>query len=255
MGLRRMTKESGLSEDERRRLESDGFVAPLRLCSESEMAGWRAHIEAKVLTAKSPIASCGLRKSRHLDDAVVFALASHPAIIARARSLMGDNIVLWRTQFFVKEPGDKEVPWHHDNNFLQLDPVVNLSAWIAIDPADEGNSCLQVIPGSHKRDIPHFGSTPEMAFPEMADPAFYDSREAISVPLRPGEFILFSDRLLHHSAANSSPHRRLGFAVRLTHTGVRIDLHKTNPGQYGIVVSGQDTLALNRYAEPPFQAL
>jgi ectoine hydroxylase-related dioxygenase (phytanoyl-CoA dioxygenase family) len=240
-----------LSDAQREQFERDGYLAPFDLCTPSEMAPMRDHISANVLERKSAIASCGFRKSRHLDDAVVFSIASHPAVLSCMQSLLGENLVLWRSQFFVKNPGDTEIPWHHDGNFLQLEPMVNVSAWIAIDAADEENSCLQVIPGSHRRMIPHISAADGMAFPEMADPSAFDAADAVNVPLQPGQFLLFSDRILHHSNANTSERRRLGLAVRYTHTGVRIDLHKTNPGQYGIVVQGSDTLGVNTYAEPP----
>jgi ectoine hydroxylase-related dioxygenase (phytanoyl-CoA dioxygenase family) len=240
-----------LTASQQASFERDGYLAPLDLCSPEEMEKVREHIEAHVLTRKSPIASCGIRKSRHLDDAVVFRLASHHAILDCVQSLLTENVVLWRSQFFVKNPGDKEIPWHHDGNFLKLHPMVNVSAWIAIDAADEENSCLQFVPGSHKRVIAHVPAPEGMEFREMADPTAFDAAEAVKVPLRPGQFLLFSDRILHHSNANTSNRRRLALAVRYTHTGVRIDLHKTNPGQYGIIVRGRDELGLNTYAEPP----
>jgi ectoine hydroxylase-related dioxygenase (phytanoyl-CoA dioxygenase family) len=244
-----------LSSAQRASFEDDGYLAPLDLCSAEEMADVRRHIEAHVLAHKSPIASCGVRKSRHLDDTVVFRLASHPAILIVVQPLLTENLVLWRSQFFVKNPGDREIPWHHDGNFLKLDPMINVSAWIAIDAADEENSCLQFVPGSHKRAIDHVPAPDGMEFLEMADPTKFDVTEAINAPLRAGQFLLFSDRVLHHSNANTSTRRRLGLAVRYTHTGVRIDLHKTNPGQYGIVVRGSDDVGLNTYLEPPKAAI
>lgn len=231
--------------------ERDGFLAPLTLCSPQDMARLRAHIDQRVLTTKSPIASCGIRKSRHLDDRVVFELAAHPRLLECAAAILEGDVVLWRSQFFVKNPGDREIPWHHDGHFLKLTPIANLSVWIAIDPADETNACLQVIPGSHRREIRHVPAPSGMEFSEMADPACFDAGEALNVPLLPGQFILFKDRLLHHSHANLSQRRRLGLAIRFTHTGVRIDLHKTSPGQYGIVVRGQDKLGVNHYLPPP----
>lgn len=240
-----------LSQEQRAQFERDGYLAPLDLCSPAEMAEVRRHIETEVLTRPSRIASAGIRKSRHLDDAVVFGIASHPAVLDCMQSMLGENLVLWRSQFFVKNPGDREIPWHHDGNFLPLEPMVNVSAWIAIDPADEENSCLQIIPGSHRRSIGHVAAPEGMEFREMADPAAFDLSESVNVPLQPGQFILFSDGTLHHSNANTSNRRRLGLAVRYTHTGVRIDLHKSNPGQYGIVVRGWDAFALNTYATAP----
>lgn len=240
-----------LTLGELERFNTDGYLSPLTLCSPEEMARVRAHIDAHVLTKKSRIASCGLRKSRHLDDRVVYDLSTRPAIIDRAASMLGENIVLWRTQFFVKNPGDKMIPWHQDGNFLPLEPMLNLSAWIAIDDADEENACMRFIPGSHRSALPHVEAPADAEFREMADPRGFDESRAVSIQLRAGQFVLFKDRLLHSSRANTSDRRRLGLAVRLTRPSVRIKLHETNPGQYGILVRGQDTSGLNEYLDPP----
>jgi ectoine hydroxylase-related dioxygenase (phytanoyl-CoA dioxygenase family) len=43
--------------------------------------------------------------------------------------------VLICTNFFVKEPVAKEIPWHQDFNYWPLEPPIIVSAWIAIDPS------------------------------------------------------------------------------------------------------------------------
>ena len=75
-------------------------------------------------------------------------------------ALYGPDLLLWRTNFFVKEPGAKEIPWHlfvvrkaldtlvgdnkrkssslalrQDRNYWPLEPPIIISAWIAVDAA------------------------------------------------------------------------------------------------------------------------
>ena len=80
--------------------------------------------------------------NRHLDYPLIYELATHPSIVERMTSLYGPDLLLWRTNFFVKEPGAKEIPWHQDFNYWPLEPPIIISAWIAIDSATLENSCL-----------------------------------------------------------------------------------------------------------------
>src|SRR4029077_17843466 len=125
-------------------------------------------------------------QSRHLDCRVVYDLCSHPAIVERMASIYGPDLILWRSNFFIKNPGDPEIPWHQDGNYWPIEPAVNISAWLAIDESTVENSCVQLLPGTHRRILSHIQSTPGMAFHEMADPARYDASKAINMELKPG---------------------------------------------------------------------
>ena len=105
-----------------------------------EMAGIRAEIERKMLNTEGPNPRRPMQ-SRHMDQPVVFDLAAHPAIIDRIAGLLGPDIVVWTTNFWLKESGGAEIPWHQDINFWPIEPPVNVSAWIAIDEVTVENSC------------------------------------------------------------------------------------------------------------------
>ena len=118
-------------------------------------------------------------------------------------SLYGPDLLLWRTNFFVKEPGAKEIPWHQDFNYWPLEPPIIISAWIAIDSVTLENSCLQIVPGSHRKVIPHVKATSDMAFGQMGDLDFVDTSNFVNLEMQPGEFVLFNERTLHHSEVNN----------------------------------------------------
>ena len=129
----------------------------------------REHVVANVLSGGGHKGAPPCQ-SRHLDDRVVWDLCSRPAIVERMAALFGGDLILWRSNFFNKEPGDIAVPWHQDQNYWPLEPVINISAWLALDDVTTENSCVQIIPGSHKRVVPHVKSVGKVAFSEMADP-------------------------------------------------------------------------------------
>ena len=131
------------------------------------------------------------------------------------------------------------------------EPPVNITAWIAIDEAKVENSCIQLIPGSHKLVVPHIDAPDEMTFNEMADPDYIDVGAAISMELEPGQFFLFNERLVHYSAPNISRNRRMGLAVRVTIPIVKVDHDELFKGHKVILLRGEDRMGFNEVALPP----
>lgn len=229
-----------------------GYLGPFALCTPDEMAAVRTRIETQVLTTDGPNPKNRLQ-CRHLDHRFLYELCAHPAICDRAESLFGPDLILWATYFFSKEPGGSEIPWHQDFNYWPLEPVVNLSAWLAIDDVTVENSCVNLIPGSHKKLIKHLPSRDGMAFGEEADPALVDDSKAIPMELKPGEFFLFNERTLHQSKRNRSQRRRMGMTMRITVPFVKVthDISPLFPGHANIQLRGSDPLGFNRRVAPP----
>ncbi len=241
-----------LSREDVDRFVAEGYLGPYAALRPEEMTAIRAAIETQVLTSDGPNPR-SRGQSRHMDSAIVYDLATHRAIIERIACLLGPDLVAWATNFWLKPPGGAEIPWHQDIAFWPLEPPVNVSAWIAIDEVTVENSCVQVIPGSHRRSIPHIPVEAGMAFQNMADPQFFDAEQAVNMELQPGEFFLFSERLLHRSSKNVSDKRRLGISVRVTLPMVHIfqDQSPLHPGHTAILAKGKDVMGFNRYAGRP----
>ena len=236
-----------LSGAEMARFRRDGYLGPYSLCSPAEMAELRPAIE-QVLD--SDPARGNHVHNRHLDSRAVYNLATRPEIVERMACLYGPDLLLWRTNFFVKNRGSKAIPWHQDFNYWPLEPPVIVSAWIAVDPSTRQNGNLQVIPGSHRSIVPHVEATPDVQFNEMADAGYYDARDLTDLEMQPGEFILFNERTLHHSEANHSALRRIGLAVRAIIPIVKV-LEYDSEDHTLQVIHGSDTMGFNRLAPPP----
>ena len=106
------------------------------------------------------------------------------------------------------------------------------------------NSCLQIVPGSHRKVIPHVKATSDMAFGQMGDLGFVDTNNAVNLEMQPGEFVLFNERTLHHSEANRSDKRRIGLAVRVILPIVKV-FDWDAPQHELIVVHGEDPVQFN----------
>ena len=62
----------------------------------ADMASIREEIDRNVLDTEGPNPRRPMQ-SRHMDNAAVYDLAAHPAIIERIAGLLGPDIVVWTT--------------------------------------------------------------------------------------------------------------------------------------------------------------
>jgi non-haem Fe2+, alpha-ketoglutarate-dependent halogenase len=212
------------------RLATDGFAGPFPLSSAAEM--WLAGMQLakSVFSRPGPFAE-DVYTDRHLDSPLVAHLATHPAIVSRVQSLLGPDLVVWRSIFFSKGPAVKEVPWHQDGHFWDIDPPTTLTAWVAIDRAHHADHCLQFIPGSHVTALPHVTAPAGTQFPETTDPASFDASRAVEFPVDAGTFVLFDHRVVHRSQGGGQT-RRLALSVRIAPANVRIDPGLLPPGGF-----------------------
>jgi ectoine hydroxylase-related dioxygenase (phytanoyl-CoA dioxygenase family) len=77
----------------------------------------------------------------------------------------------------------------------------HLTANLAVDKATAENGCLEVVPGSHRMDVT-FSQGGHIT------PDWEDSHDWLSVPLDPGDILLFGSHLAHRSGPNKSPRSR-----------------------------------------------
>lgn len=139
--------------------------------------------------------------------------ASHPGLVHVLAGLVGAHLPHWdgrvktvQSQVFVKPPGFQGMAWHQDEAYIPTRDRSLCAAWIAIDPVDESNGCLRVIPKSHQMGYlwpqkPH-GDTEEFDFaPECYG---FDASTEIPVPLDAGDALFINGYLMHRSTKNRS---------------------------------------------------
>jgi ectoine hydroxylase-related dioxygenase (phytanoyl-CoA dioxygenase family) len=192
---------------------------------------------------------------RHLDSKAVFDLCAHPQLLAVARSLYGEDLILWRSTFIEKEEGGPEYRWHQDwggvygqGDEYGLEPPLLFTFWIAISEATEDNGCLRFVPGI-RRVVP---ATPASDGPRatmLISDGEIDTSNAVSMPLRPGQCVVFTDRAVHASGGNHGTEGRLGLAVRFTLSTVRVRPHFA--GHACVLASGRDNSGVNTLQDSP----
>jgi ectoine hydroxylase-related dioxygenase (phytanoyl-CoA dioxygenase family) len=240
-----------LRDDELAAYRRDGFHRGARVASVRDMDRIREHIDACLA---EPVLAKHPDVHRHLDNRTVYDLCAHPEIVERVASILGPDLLVWHSRVFHKRDAEPPIPWHQDGVYWSLEPRVSVSAWIAIDRAERDNACVEVIPGSHLRPVPHMRTSTAGRFGHHADPAHVDASAAVAIQLEPGEFFLFDTWLLHSSAANTSGKRRTALSVRYTTPDVTVAAETLSPGVpgYGVqLVRGQAGAGRNPVAPPP----
>ena len=231
-----------------------GYLGPLIAFTPDEMAQICQVIYERVLPPFTYEAQQRPTKFRHLDSRTIYELCATPAIIGPMASLLGPDLILWHSTLFEKPPAHptepEAYPWHQDAYFWHEGMNTTLSAWLAITPATLENGCVEIIPGTHTREIPWIqDDDPRYSkrfWSRAADPAYFNEADKVPLILAPGQFFLFNERTLHRSNPNYTREPRLGLSIRVAVPSVKI--HEEAPC---LLVSGQDHFGINRYAQPP----
>jgi ectoine hydroxylase-related dioxygenase (phytanoyl-CoA dioxygenase family) len=200
---------------------------------------------------------------RHLDVEFIWRLAAHPRVLDAVEAVVGPDVLLLASNFFCKYPaeerGERFVAWHQDVTYWGLEPPRAITAWIAIDDADEENGCMSVIPGSHRLGVLEHGKSERagnlLSVNQEVPDALVDAGRAVSMPLRAGQMSLHDGMLLHGSHPNRSTRRRCGLAVRFTTPDVRQTAPNSVRGYYRpVLVRGVDRFHHFPPVEVPWRA-
>ena len=136
-------------------------------------------------------------------DTVMAECLRFPRVLDAVESLIGEDLLAFLLMFIYKPPGVEESvhPFHQDGAYFPFEPLDQvLGVWIPLDPVDEKNGSLCVVPGSHHGDISPHEALPGVnagAFQaEVArDPALHERAKTFELPA--GDAVIFHPRLLH----------------------------------------------------------
>ena len=132
--------------------------------------------------------------------------------------LIGRDIIVWGSRIFSKAPQTgRATPWHQDGEYWPIRPLATATVWIAIDDSNENNGCLKILTGSNRAKmlLPHQSlSGKGAALDKEIEPELIGSKDVVSVPLQPGQMVIFDVFTAHGASPNLSNQRRAGFAIR-----------------------------------------
>ena len=148
----------------------------------------------------------------------------HRTILDAVEAVLGPNLLMWSTSFFIKEAGDTAfVSWHQDATYWGLSEPDVLIAWVAFTDATVENGAMRMIPGSHVEQLAHRDTfAPDNLLSRGQEIAVeVDQARGVDVLLQAGEMSLHHVRMVHGSPPNRAGDRRIGFAIRYVPTYVR----------------------------------
>jgi ectoine hydroxylase-related dioxygenase (phytanoyl-CoA dioxygenase family) len=204
--------------------ERDGYYAPIPVISAAEASALRRKLEAFEAGHGKPLKP-EYRQKAHLIFTWLADLVRHPAILDNVERVLGPDILVWSSSFFIKEARDPGfVSWHQDSTYWGLSEPEVLTAWVAFTPSNPANGCVRVIPGTHKMDqVPHKETfdAKNLLTRGQEVAVEVDESKAVELVLKPGEMSMHHIRLFHNSEPNNSDDRRIGFAIRYIPTRIK----------------------------------
>lgn len=215
------------------RFEEDGYLVAKALLSADEVAVCEREIErlhrlAVELDARGdPAASRfqlepfagnatreGLPVLRKIEQTgelsgVFRDLAAHPKLIYLVGTLLGPDLLLFRSTLMLKPAWHgSSHGLHQDSAYWPMQPPSLVTVSIALTDASPENGCIQVLPRSHRWGLQSWGHIARRQDESLTDRDDLDLSGKVDVPLAAGDAVLFHSLTVHGSGPNTSPYPR-----------------------------------------------
>ncbi|MSO41411.1 MAG: phytanoyl-CoA dioxygenase family protein [Solirubrobacterales bacterium] len=233
-----MTRRTGLSPERQERYARTGYLFPFTVLTAAELAAYRSDYERLEPHLGDPPAS-PLHAQCHMHFRWAFELATRPSVLDLVEDLIGHDILVHTTTLFRKRPRDPAfVSWHQDDFYWGLDAPSLVSAWVALSDSTTENGCMRVLPGTHRRRLPHEErpNRDNMLRAGLQLSGEVDESEAVDFVLEAGQASLHHAQLVHGSRGNRSDRERIGFAIRYVSPAV----HQQRPHHAVVLARGKD---------------
>jgi phytanoyl-CoA hydroxylase len=137
---------------------------------------------------------------------------------ALAEEVLGEPAIAKNMEYFNKPPGiGKQTPPHQDGYYFKVAPPQAITGWLALEPVDDENGCLNYVRGSHRFEgwRPH-GRSEILGFSQgitdFGTP--HDVANTVAQPGEAGMMLMHHCKTVHWASPNRSPtrsRRALGF--------------------------------------------
>ena len=150
----------------------------------------------------------------HKENKVFLEAMKNKKAVEILAALLGGNPMGVQTQFFYCKPGTRGFSLHQDNFYIQANPNVFISIWVALVDTSVSNGGLYIYPGSHKEgNLPvrklnlddNIYQDKNANNEETVVPEKYKSCDAI---IKKGSAIFIHGQIAHGSHNNQSDHCR-----------------------------------------------
>lgn len=266
-----------LTDDEINKFREQGYIGPFKAYDSEYVKNVYKKLRVQFfdrenapyqVDASSPIANY----DRHLDIDFLSRHIMNPRLVDRVASVLGSNLVCWRSELFPKYPGDEGTDWHQADTFAHASgkPQIvwpnesrfggAITVWMALTDTDKENGCLRFIPGTHEEmfydeslGMEYVPDLQHSTFKDGKKMGFFgydyrnlqkdkdwvpDEAQAVDIEMKAGEFVIFWSTLMHASNPNNTSDRtRLGFAARYVPSSVHVYPDTEVVEEYGSTIS------------------
>lgn len=221
----------------------NGFIRPQPLLTAGEAGRYREACERSCIEAgpKPSRRQAASRTKPYLLFPWAAELVRHPALLDMVEALIGPDILVFHTTVWIKEGGSGSfVPWHQDGTYFGLEPLEQVTAWVALTESTREMGCLRFLPGSHRdgqvqhRD--HDDETLMLSRGQTVERGV-DEDSAVYLEFAPGEVSFHHTMAMHSSGPNRSTRRRIGIGISYIPAHVR---HVTPVRLSASLVRGRD---------------
>jgi phytanoyl-CoA hydroxylase len=152
-----------------------------------------------------------------LRSPVTQGLCADDRLLSLVEGIVRPGIAIFSAKLVPKLPhNDAVCYWHQDEAYYSeiSQSRTRMSVWVPLQDSDEDHGCLWVIPESHRWGLQAWeqkeGGYCNRALIPAAE---FDFSQAVPVPARAGDVLLFSAFLWHSSQANRTDRLRRAFIV------------------------------------------
>jgi ectoine hydroxylase-related dioxygenase (phytanoyl-CoA dioxygenase family) len=207
----------------------NSFLYPIPALSPQDIAACLAGLDRLETELGSPVAEADIKWRSHAyaHSPWFNDLVRHPRILDAVEDVIGPNILVWTSTFFIKEPKSETfAAWHQDGAYFGLEPREQVCAWVALTEASEKAGCMEML---SSRGAPRLFQHAPMGLRHSINRAGqtivaeFDSSNPVAMALKAGEFSLHHEFAVHRSAPNNAAHRRVGIGINYLPTHVRVN--------------------------------
>jgi hypothetical protein len=216
-----------LSQAQVERYRYDGYAFPFPALSEDELAGCRAGLARFEDWLGTPVTAADRRwrSAPYIFMPWADALVRHPSILDAIEDVIGPDILVYTTTFFIKEANSPVfAAWHQDATYFGLDPHEHVTAWVALTEAGAAAGCMEVVsargmPAQLRHGALNLPNSINGGGQAIVEP--FDQSEPVAMALPAGSFSLHHTLCRHRSAPNRAHHRRVGLGISYIPARVR----------------------------------
>ena len=219
---------STLSQEQIARWRHDGFLSPFPLLDAQELRMCRDGLDRFEKWLGGPVNAITDLKWRTMPYLILpwaAKLAHDPRILDVVEDLLGSDILIFTSTFFIKEPHSPTIAaWHQDSTYYGLEPKEQVTVWVALSEANEAAGCMDALSfRGRPRQLSHVSRVVKNSVNRASQviTELLDEGTPVAMPLTAGSFSMHHGLCPHRSGPNTANHRRIGLGLNFIPTHVR----------------------------------